>query len=132
MPKGDRYDLEAKEEPTCLIDVHLRAPEDSRRFLDTLDRFATKHGLIAAVSPLSKDGRVLPPTYESSDLIISPLIIDYPQIPPANWHAQARLHAIRRSYTWEEFLAAAEAFRSAFEAEFGDQIIEWEEPNRGE
>jgi hypothetical protein len=132
MTHGDRYNLEAKEEPTCLIDVRLARPEDSQRFLDVIARFAALHGLRASAPPVMASGRILAPVYDSSDLIVTPMLFDFPEIPAEGRHAQARLHVVRRAYEWRHFLQVAESFRSMFFEAFPEQVITWEEPNRGE
>ena len=130
--QADEYDLETKDEPTCFLEIRLSKPGESKRLLDILDRFAAAHRIPKpAGRAILTNGRELPPLYASDDIIIAPMVFDFPPVPPERQRAQIRIHVLRRSYPIAEFLALAEDFHATFQREFGDQIQSWEGPNNG-
>ncbi len=130
MPRDDYYDLEQKDEPTCALDVRLPTADHSKRFLDTLARFAAAHQIpVNPTRAFTPDGRELARMYGMEDVLIAPLMIDFPPVPPEQRHGQLRIHVLRRSFPNRRFIALANDFHATFRDEFGDLVQSWEAPN---
>jgi hypothetical protein len=132
-PQADTYDLEEKKEPTCQLDIRLPTPEHSKRFLDTLARFAAAHQIpVSPTRAWTPAGKELPRMYSTEDILIAPLLIDFPPVPPEGRHGQIRIHVLRHTFSRDRFIAFAKDFHATFRTEFGELVRSWEEPNDGE
>lgn len=130
VPRDDYYDLERKDGPTCALDIRLPTPGDSKRLLETLAHFAAAYHLpVSPARAFTPDGREMARMYMTDDVLIAPLLIDFPPVPPENYHGQLRIHVLRRSFPNSRFIALANDFHATFRHEFGDLIQSWEEPN---